>query len=172
MKADENISVEEDIFYEYTFPSDVGPNGLDSASNISNLTKGLPLPQERSSEVPSQLKGEGAQSTLISIIDHLNSALGIDAVSIAADFVRIILIILLTYLAAKIVRRAVTIHLHKVIATVISRLLVAVIYIAGFLLAISQIPILSRLLVTLLAGVGVTGIVLGLAAQSTISNIV
>src|SRR5690554_5999312 len=105
MEGDENISVEEGIFYEYTFPSEIRPDGLDSASNISNLTTGLP--QQLSSEVPSQLTGEGAQSTLISAIEYLNSALGIDLVSIARISLEIAVIFLATYLAAKMVRRAI-----------------------------------------------------------------
>jgi len=179
------VSVEEDIFYEYTFPSGIGPDGLDSASNISNLTAGLP--PELSSEVPSQLTGEGAHSTLTTIIDHLNSALGIDLLSIARIFLEIVVILAATYLATKLVRRAVTIHLPKVIATgkagldaetemtfrtLISRLLVALIYIAGLLLLISRIPTLNKLAITLLAGAGIAGIAIGFAAQDSLSNVI
>ncbi len=185
MEEDEIISVEEDIFYEYTVPSEIGPDGLDSASNISNLTTGLP--QELSSEVPSQLTGEGAQSTLTSIIEYLNSALGIDLLSIARIFFEIVVIILATYLASKMVKRAITIHLPKIVSggkagldaeteltfrTLISRLLVAAIYIAGFLLVISRIPTLNTLAVTLLAGAGVAGLAIGFAAQDSLSNVI
>ncbi|KUK94511.1 MAG: Transporter, small conductance mechanosensitive ion channel (MscS) family [Methanothrix harundinacea] len=185
MEGDENISVEEGIFYEYTFPSEIRPDGLDSASNISNLTTGLP--QQLSSEVPSQLTGEGAQSTLISAIEYLNSALGIDLVSIARISLEIAVIFLATYLAAKMVRRAITVHLPKIFAggksgldaeteltfrTLISRLLVVVIYIAGFLLVISRIPPLNKLAVTLLAGAGIAGIAIGFAAQDSLSNVI
>jgi small conductance mechanosensitive channel len=185
MEEDEIISVEEDIFYEYTVPSEIGPDGLDSASNISNLTTGLP--QELSSEVPSQLTGEGAQSALTSIIEYLNSALGIDILSIARIFLDIVVIVLATYLASKMVRRAITIHLPKIVSggkagldaeteltfrTLISRLLVAAIYIAGFLLVISRIPTLNTLAVTLLAGAGVAGLAIGFAAQDSLSNVI
>jgi len=185
MDGDENISMEEDVFYEYTLPSDTSPDGLDSASNISNLT--TDLPRELSSEVPSQLTGEGDQSALTTVIDYVNSALGIDLVSIARMFLEIVVILVATYLAAKIVRRAITVHLPKVIGTgkagldveteitfrtLISRLLVALIYIVGFLLVISRIPTLNTLAVTLLAGAGVAGIAIGFAAQDSLSNVI
>jgi small conductance mechanosensitive channel len=185
MEEDEIVSVEEDIFYEYTVPSDIGPDGLDSASNISNLT--ADLPKELSSEVPTQLTGDGAQSALTSFIDYLNSALGIDLVAIAVIFLKIVLIILLTYLAAKVARWAINVHLPKIIEggkvgidletertlrVLTSRLLVVLIYIVGGVLVISEIPTLSNLAVTLL-GASVAGIaIIGLAAQDSLSNVV
>lgn len=181
----ENISMEEDIFYEYTVPSEIYQNGLDSASNISNLTTSLP--PELSSEVPSQLTGEGAQSTLTTIVNHLNSALGIDILSILGTISRIILIILITCFVAKMVRRAINVHLPKITSSgkvgidseteitfraLISRLLVVAVYILGAIMVIYQIPPLNRLAVTLLAGAGVAALAIGLAAQDSLSNVV
>jgi len=170
MDEDEIVSVEEEIFYDYTVPSDIGLDGLDPSSNISNMTTDLPL--ELSSEVPLHLTGDGSQSTLRPIVDYLDSALGIDLVYIAGILFKVVLIAVLTYIAANMVRRAINVHLPRVTGggrmgldaetettfrTLISRLLVAAIYVVGFLMIIYQIPPLSRVSVTLLAGAGVAG---------------
>ncbi|HII06946.1 MAG TPA: mechanosensitive ion channel family protein [Methanotrichaceae archaeon] len=185
MEEDEIVSVEEDVFYEYTVPSDIGPDGLDSASNISNIT--TDLPRELSSEVPSRLTGEGAQSMFTSMIDYLNSTLGIDLPSIVAIFFKIVLIVLLTYLATKIAGWAINVRLPKVIEggkagidletertlrVLASRLLVVLIYIVGGTLVINEIPTLKGLAITLL-GASVAGIaIIGLAAQDSLSNVI
>jgi len=185
VEVDDNISVEEDIFYEYTVPSDIGPDGFDPGSNISNLTPDLP--RELASELPAELTGDGPKATLTSFIDHLHQALGEQLFEALQIFIEIVVIVLVTYLAARMVRRAITVHLPRVVSTgktgvdaeteltlrtLISKLLVAVIYIAGFLLVISRIPTLNSLAVTLLAGAGVAGIAIGFAAQDSLSNLI
>lgn len=56
--------------------------------------------------------------------------------------------------------------------TFIRRLMVASICLFGIMTAVSMVPPLRSMSVTLLAGAGFAGIVIGLAAQSTLSNIV
>jgi small conductance mechanosensitive channel len=46
------------------------------------------------------------------------------------------------------------------------------IYIFGLIMIIYQIPILNRLAVTLLAGAGVAGLAIGLAAKDSLSNVI
>ena len=185
MEEDEILSAEEDVFYAYTVPSDFGPDGLDPASNLSDLP--TDLPRELSSEIPSHLTGEGGDSTVVSIVDHLNATLGIDIVSISVIIFKIVSVVLLTYVAVKIVKYALNVHLPRItrngkagldvetemtFRSLISRLLVAAVYVAGFLLVIYQIPHLNRLAVTLLAGAGVAGIAIGFAAQDSLANII
>ena len=185
MDEDEIVSAEEDAFYYYTAPSDPGPEVVDPAVNGSDLSGDLP--PQLSSQLPSQLTGDGASSTIISAVDHLNSALGIDLVSIITTIATVAAILILTRLVAKMVDRALTVQIPKVTAggkvgidaetemtfrTIIRRLLVAAIYIAGFIMAIYQIPPLSRLAVTLLAGAGVAGLAIGFAAKDSLANVI
>jgi hypothetical protein len=76
MDEDEIVSAEEDVFYDYTIPADLGPNDSDAALNGTTE-----FPEDLSSDVTAPLTGDGATSTLASIVDYLNSTLGIDLVS-------------------------------------------------------------------------------------------
>lgn len=181
MDEDEILSAEEGVFYDYTIPSDLSPDGLDAATNGST---GIP---ELSSDVATPFTGDGATSTITSIVDYLNSTLGIDLVSVLGTIVAIVAIIVLTRLAARMVDRALIVHVPKVTTnskigldleteatfrTIIRRLLVAAIYIIGLIMIIYQIPILNRLTMTLLAGAGVAGLAIGFAAKDSLSNII
>jgi len=185
MDEDDVISAEEDVFYDYTIPTDFGPDGLDAVSNGSNLTTGLPA--ELSPDISAQLTGDGATSTIAQIVDYLNSTLGIDLVSILGTLATVVAILILTRLAARMADRALTVHIPKVTGngkvgldvetemtfrTITRRLLVAAIYIIGLIMVVYQIPPLNRLAVTLLAGAGVAGLAIGFAAKDSLSNVI
>lgn len=175
----------DDVFREYTVPSDIRPDGLDSVSNISNIS--TDLSDELSYRLPHQFTGEGVQSTLISVVDRLNIALGTDIGSMARISLEVFIIAVATYIAAKMVKRLITIRLPKFLANskrgfdeetektfrvLIARLLVVAIYVAGFFVILSRIPTLNSLTITLLAGAGVAGLAIGFAAQDSLSNII
>jgi len=186
MEEDEFLSAEEGVFYDYALPPEVPP---ETTSNVTNISSELPL--EISSEIPQHLMGEGAESTLSSIVTYLNSVLGVDigliATTIVITLVNISIIIVVTYLVAKAVNKVLNIHMprlvhadkvgfdvdqEKTLRTIISRLLVAAVYILGFILVISQIPTLNNVAVTLLAGAGVAGLAIGFAAQGSLANVI
>ena len=181
MDEDETTSAEEGIFYDYTIPADLGPEEVDSALSGANGSDGIP------SEIPVQLTGDGAPSAVFSVVDHLSSSLGIDVLSLLGTLLTILAILVLTWLAARVVDRALTAPIPKVggkakggmdmetemtFRTITRRLLVAAIYIVGAILVIYQIPVLSRVAVTLLAGAGVAGLAIGFAAKDSLSNII
>lgn len=185
MEEDEILPAEEDIFRQYAFPSDFGPEVSAADINGSNLTTDLPA--QLSSELPPQLSGDGFQSSVLTFVDHLNTTLGIDIVSIVTTIATVLVILILTRVAANMVNKALTVHIPKVTSggkvgmdvetemtfrTIIRRLLVATIYIAGIIMVIYQIPPLSRLAVTLLAGAGVAGIAIGFAAKDSLANVI
>lgn len=185
MDGEEISPVEEDIFYHYTVPSDIGAEVLATGPDGSNLTTALPA--QLSSDLPAELTGNGPHSVILSFVDQLNKTLGIDLFSIIATVATILVILILTRIVAGMVDKALTVHIPRVTAggkvgidvetemtfrTIIRRLLVATIYIVGIIMVIYQIPALSRLAVTLLAGAGVAGIAIGFAAKDSLANVI
>ena len=172
---------EEDIFYQYTMPSPPAPGEVDPA----NVT--FDFMEEAVPDLPSHLVGYEAQPIMESIIDHLAITFGIDIVSIGSTILKMVLILIATYIAARIVTRAFRFKLPEMVGgkktgvdtemeltfrLLVSRLLVATIYIIGFILFIIQIPGLSNVAVTLLAGAGIAALAIGFAAQDSLSNVI
>lgn len=85
----------------------------------------------------------------------------------------VVLIIAVTLIAAFIHRRMYK-HITRqhLFLHFLNSIIQVVIYIAGFMLAISMIPQLSRLSTTLLAGSGIVALAVSLSAQESLSNIV
>lgn len=112
----------------------------------------------------------------------LNFVRSIEAQSILLILLTIILIAILTSLVAKMVDRTLKRYFMKVggvgkeaektIQSISRRLLVATIYLIGFILIIMQIPHFQRVAVAMLAGAGLAAIAIGLAAQDSLSNVI
>lgn len=61
---------------------------------------------------------------------------------------------------------------EETVYTLIRRIIVALVYFAGIIIIIDLIPQLRSISTALLAGAGVAGIVVGMAAHSTLSNVI
>ncbi len=104
-----------------------------------------------------------------------------------SDIFYIIIIILCTIFAVRLVNRIFTVHVPEIVKSnkidfdaskeetirnMVQRLLVITIYIIGLILIILQIEYLNNITVTLLAGAGVATIALSFAAQGSLANII
>ena len=94
---------------------------------------------------------------------------------IVAAFAVIIATIIIAHTLNKILLRYFRIASGKLkvdetVYTVLRRIAVAIVYIVGFAILISHVFKVENVMTTLLAGAGIAGIVIGLAAQSTLSN--
>ncbi|MCD4703648.1 MAG: mechanosensitive ion channel family protein [Methanosarcinaceae archaeon] len=63
-------------------------------------------------------------------------------------------------------------NVDETIYGVVRRITVALVYLTGVILVITRIPFLQELSLALFAGAGFAGIVVGMAAQSTLANII
>ncbi len=63
-------------------------------------------------------------------------------------------------------------NVDETIYGIVRRIAVALVYLAGVILVIARIPFLQDLSLALFAGAGFAGIVVGMAAQSTLANII
>jgi small conductance mechanosensitive channel len=107
---------------------------------------------------------------------------GVDLLDILVILIKVSFTLILTYLVARGVDRTLLRHFPKVISRVEAtdvmtihalarRLVIASIYIAGLMLAILQVPQLESLTTALVAGAGIAGIIIGLAAKDTLANL-
>ncbi|WP_321418737.1 mechanosensitive ion channel family protein [uncultured Methanomethylovorans sp.] len=106
------------------------------------------------------------------------------AESLSLHFVKVafvILIIFFTVLIARIVDKLMVtqvrimnkkMNIDQTSYSIIRHSSVAVIYLMGLVVTVSSIPFLEKISVALLAGAGFAGIVVGLAAQNTLGNII
>lgn len=97
------------------------------------------------------------------------------------EIIFILVVALFTVVTAKLVDRLMIAELHtinrklnvdKTSYSLLRHFSVAVVYLVGLIIVISSIPFLEKVSLALLAGAGFAGIVVGLAAQSTLGNII
>ena len=91
------------------------------------------------------------------------------------------LVLILTYVVARLVGRVLNgvyektsrrVHFNKTQYAVTARIVVALIWVFGILSAISLVPELNKLTLSLFAGAGVLALIIGLAAQKSAANII
>ncbi len=104
--------------------------------------------------------------------------------SLSLDFAKVVfilLVVVLTIVAAKIVDKLMVVQVRmmnrrmnvdQTSYSLLRHSSVAVVYLIGLVIVISSIPFLEKFSLALLAGAGFAGIVVGLAAQSTLGNII
>lgn len=124
----------------------------------------------------------------MSIIGNTSSlssiSLSVWAASLSLDFEKIFFILavaVLTVIAARIVDKLMVVQVRlmnkkmnvdQTSYSLLRHSSVAIVYLIGLVIVISSIPFLEKVSLALLAGAGFAGIVVGLAAQSTLGNII
>ncbi|WP_135606724.1 mechanosensitive ion channel family protein [Methanococcoides sp. NM1] len=111
------------------------------------------------------------------VLDLIPSWLSWDVAVISFVF----LVVILTFLFAKLIDRLLKayfvlaskkMNIDETTYGLVRRIIVAIVYFSGFLVIIFSIPSLRDLSIALFAGAGFAGIVIGMAAQNTLSNII
>ena len=149
--------------------------------NLSAATS-LADPQFLADQIQNRVDlAAGKHIDLASLQLLANTVDDIDIISIIANFIIIIIIILFTRSAVRFVDRMLVNYIPKVVNKVevkmdetmqlmIRRLVSATIYLIGLMLVILQIPQLHSLATALLAGAGIAGLAIGYASKDSLSN--
>jgi small-conductance mechanosensitive channel len=145
---------------------------------IAGMTDPLLLANWTQQSVDS-LTGRHVDLVFIQMI--ANAISGIDITSIVLYIILIILIVIFTRSAARIVDRMLLNYFPTVVAKIqmkmdetmqlmIRRLISATIYMIGLMLIIYQVPQLRSLVTAIVAGAGIAGLAIGYAAKDSLSN--
>jgi small conductance mechanosensitive channel len=145
---------------------------------IAGMTDPLLLANWTQQSVDS-LTGRHVDLVFIQMI--ANAISGIDITSIILYIILIILIVIFTRSAARIVDRMLLNYFPTVVAKIqmkmdetmqlmIRRLVCATIYVIGLMLIIYQVPQLRSLVTAIVAGAGIAGLAIGYAAKDSLSN--
>ncbi len=97
------------------------------------------------------------------------------------SFLFIFIVLIATIVLAKLVNKMLLAYfkvaskkmdIDETVYALVRRIIIAIIYLMGIVTIVMTIPVLRNISIALFAGAGFAGIVVGLAAQSTLSNII
>jgi small conductance mechanosensitive channel len=125
------------------------------------------------------IAGQHVDMTSINIL--LNAIHDINPIPILINLLIILIIVVMTYYAAKIIDRMLESYIPKVVgrvevqmdetvSVILRRVISASIYILGLMLIILQIPQLHSLATVVLASAGIAGLAIGFAAKDSLAN--